>query len=82
MGPPYMANPEVCKKMSSTGNYAGARAVLGYFQARCGHMPLGKFLTSVYSAQLPGLATILVPQGATETPAIVKKRKTGLGNLS
>ena len=82
MGPPYMANPEKCKLLSPTGNYAGARAVSGRFQAQHGHMPLGKILGSVYLAHFSGLAVILVPQGATESPAIVKKRKIGLGDLN
>ena len=81
MGPPYMANPEKCKLLSPTGNYAGARAVSGHFQARCGHMPLGKILGGVYLAHFSGLAVILVPKRTTGTRTTVKKRKAGLGNL-
>ena len=81
MGPPYVANPEICKVLSSTGNYAGAGAVLGRFEAPRGHMQYGNFLKDVLGAGISGLAAILVPQGTTESPAIVKKRKNRLCNL-
>ena len=41
MGPPYVANPEVCKKMSPTGNYALPLVLPVRFQAPRGHMHLG-----------------------------------------
>ena len=81
MGLPYVANPDNCKLLTPTGNYAPPRVVFVCFQAPHGHMHIGKILPSVHSAHLSGLAVILVPQGTTGTPAIVKKRKTGLGNL-
>ena len=46
-----------------------------------GHMHSGKNPNGAWGAGILGLAVILVPKGTTGMPAIVKKRKTGLGNL-
>ena len=82
MGPPYVANPGFCKNLSSAGNYAGASAVSGPFQAPRRHMHLGGNQTDVPDTQNPGLAMTLVPKGTTGTRAVVKKRDTGIGGLS
>ena len=81
MGPPHVANPEKCKLLSPTGNYAPPLAVPVRFQAPRSHMHIGGILNGVYLAHFSGLAVILVPKRTTGTRAVVKKRKTGLGNL-
>ena len=82
MGPPYVANPDNCKLLTPTGNYAPPRVVFVCFQAPHRHMHIGEILGGAYPAGISGLAAILVPQRATGTQALVKKRKTGLGSLS
>ena len=79
MGPPYVANPEVCKKMSPTGNYGLPLVLPVRFQTPHGHMHLGGNQNGALGAGTPGLAAILVPKGTTGTRALVKKRKIGLG---
>ena len=80
MGPPYVANPGKCKVLSSTRSYAGVGAGFVCFQGLHCHIQLGKNPNGVYLAHFPGLAVILVSQGTSGTPALVKKFETGLGN--
>ena len=81
MGPPYMANPGVCKVLSPTRSYAGSGAGFVRFQGPHCHIQLEKTPNGVYFARTPGLAVVLVPRGTNGTPTCVKKRETGLGIL-